>query len=77
MNSSSVGARRDAAKESTNVPRHHFGALPFATAMDYVLRAIANIWTNIHLLCFCSLNAILILASVLQIVPLHSPSFEV
>ena len=38
VNSSSVGVRRGAAKEGANVPRHHFSALPFATAVDHVLR---------------------------------------
>ncbi len=38
MNSSSVGARRGAAKEGASVPKHHFSALPFATMVDHVLR---------------------------------------
>ncbi len=38
VNSSSVGARRGAAKEGASVPKHHFSALPFATVVDHVLR---------------------------------------
>ena len=43
VNSSSVNARKCVGKEGANVPRHHFNAWLFTTAVDYVLRSSKNL----------------------------------
>ena len=67
MNSSSVDASRNVAlKEDANVPSHHFSALAFATAIDHVLRTSKHLDRyTVDVLCFCSLSATLVVASML------------
>ena len=67
VNSSSVGVQH--AREDANVPRHHFSVLHLATMVDCVLITLFAY----QIFNFCSLGAICVVASMLKIVPLHSP----